>query len=138
MEKKLSLTDAEWSVMEQLWAAPGSTGRALTAALEQKTGFDSYWATDDTVRSATLTLLRRLVEKGAVRYEDSGSIRTFFPNITREHAAVRQTRDLLGRVYHGSLSMLVSAMTREEALPQKEIDELYALLNEMEAKKRRD
>ena len=47
-------------------------------------------------------------------------------------------RDLLGRVYHGSLSMLVSAMTREETLPQKEIDELYALLNEMEAKKRRD
>ena len=82
--------------------------------------------------------LRRLAEKGAVRYEDSGSIRTFFPNITREHAAVRQTRDLLGRVYHGSLSMLVSAMTREETLPQEEIDELYALLNEMEAKKRRD
>ena len=124
MEKKLSLTDAEWSVMEQLWAAPGSTGRALTAALEQKTG----WS-----RSTTLTLLRRLVEKGAVRYEDSGSVRTFFPSITRERAAVRQTRDLLGRVYHGSLSM-----TREEALPQKEIDELYALLNEMEAKKRRD
>ena len=70
MEKKLSLTDAEWSVMEQLWAAPGSTGRALTAALEQKTG----WS-----RSTTLTLLRRLAEKGAVRYEDSGSIRTFFP-----------------------------------------------------------
>ena len=56
MEKKLSLTDAEWSVMEQLWAAPGSTGRALTAALEQKTG----WS-----RSTTLTLLRRLAEKGA-------------------------------------------------------------------------
>ena len=37
MDKKLDLTDAEWSVMEQLWAAPGSTGRALTAALEQKT-----------------------------------------------------------------------------------------------------
>lgn len=54
MEKKLSLTDAEWSVMEQLWAAPGSTGRALTAALEQKTG----WS-----RSTTLTLLRRLVER---------------------------------------------------------------------------
>ena len=40
--------------------------------------------------------------------------------------------------YHGSLSMLVSAMTREETLPQEEIDELYALLNEMEAKNRRD
>lgn len=129
MEKKLDLTQAEWLLMEQLWTQSPQTGRELTCTMQAQTG----WS-----RSTTLTLLRRLVEKGAVRYEDSGSIRTFFPNITREHAAVRQTRDLLGRVYHGSLSMLVSAMTREETLPQEEIDELYALLNEMEAKKRRD
>ena len=129
MEKKLDLTQAEWLLMEKLWAQSPQTGRELTCAMQAQTG----WS-----RSTTLTLLRRLAEKGAVRYEESGSVRTFFPNITRERAAVRQTRDLLGRVYHGSLSMLVSAMTREEALPQEEIDELYALLNEMEAKKRRD
>lgn len=129
MEKKLDLTQAEWLLMEQLWTQSPQTGRELTCTMQAQTG----WS-----RSTTLTLLRRLAEKGAVRYEESGSVRTFFPNITRERAAVRQTRDLLGRVYHGSLSMLVSAMTREEALPQEEIDELYALLNEMEAKKRRD
>ena len=129
MEKKLDLTQAEWLLMEQLWTQSPQTGRELTCTMQAQTG----WS-----RSTTLTLLRRLAEKGAVRYEDSGSVRTFFPSITRERAAVRQTRDLLGRVYHGSLSMLVSAMTREEALPQEEIDELYALLNEMEAKKRRD
>ena len=109
-------------------------GAALGCSRQHRTGTDCGFGTENRL----VTLLRRLVEKGAVRYEDSGSIRTFFPNITREHAAVRQTRDLLGRVYHGSLSMLVSAMTREETLPQEEIDELYALLNEMEAKKRRD
>ena len=126
---RIDLTQAEWQLMEKLWDHAPQTGRELTEAMAAQTGWN---------RSTTLTLLRRLVEKGAVRYEDSGSVRTFFPSITREHAAVRQTRDLLGRVYHGSLSMLVSAMTREETLPQKEIDELYALLNEMEAKKRRD
>lgn len=129
MEKKLDLTQAEWLLMEQLWTQSPQTGRELTCTMQAQTG----WS-----RSTTLTLLRRLAEKGAVRYEDSGSVRTFFPAITRECAAVRQTRDLLGRVYHGSLSMLVSAMTREETLPQEEIDELYALLNEMEAKNRRD
>ena len=127
--EKFDLAPAEWNIMECLWERAPQTGRELTCTMQAQTG----WS-----RSTTLTLLRRLVEKGAVRYEDSGSVRTFFPSITREHAAVRQTRDLLGRVYHGSLSMLVSAMTREETLPQKEIDELYALLNEMEAKKRRD
>ena len=129
MAEQFRLTEAEWTLMEQLWATPGMTGRGLTDALRSGNG----WA-----RSTSLTLLRRLAEKGAVRYEDSGSVRTFFPAITRECAAVRQTRDLLGRVYHGSLSMLVSAMTREKTLPQEEIDELYALLNEMEAKNRRD
>ena len=68
---------------------------------------------------------------------DSGmrdGMHVYFPAVSREDAAARQTRDLLGRVYHGSLSLLVSAMTREETLSKAEIDELYAILDEMEAK----
>ena len=99
--------------------------RALTDALHAKTS----WA-----RSTTLTLLRRLTEKGAVRTEVRDGMHVYFPAVSREDAAARQTRDLLGRVYHGSLSLLVSAMTREEALSKAEIDELYAILDEMEAK----
>ena len=60
MPRNIDLTEAEWTLMEQLWGAPGQTGRALTDALHAKTS----WA-----RSTTLTLLRRLTEKGAVRTE---------------------------------------------------------------------
>ena len=125
MPRNIDLTEAEWTLMEQLWAAPGLTGRALTEALHKQTG----WA-----RSTTLTLLRRLTEKGAVRTEEQDGVHAYVPALSREDAAVSQTRDLLGRVYHGSLSLLVSAMTREEALSKAEIDELYAILDEMEAK----
>ena len=125
MPRNIDLTEAEWTLMEQLWGAPGQTGRALTEALHAKTS----WA-----RSTTLTLLRRLTEKGAVRTEVRDGMHVYFPAVSREDAAVRQTRDLLGRVYHGSLSLLVSAMTREETLSKAEIDELYAILDEMEAK----
>ena len=125
MKHATDLTEAEWSLMEQLWGAPGQTGRALTDALHAKTS----WA-----RSTTLTLLRRLTEKGAVRTEEQDGVHAYFPALSREDAAVSQTRDLLGRVYHGSLSLLVSAMTRKEALSKAEIDELYAILDEMEAK----
>ena len=79
-------------------------------------------------------LTRRLTEKGAVRTEVRDGMHVYFPAVSREDAAARQTRDLLGRVYHGSLSLLVSAMTREEILSKAEIDELYAILDEMEAK----
>ena len=125
MKHATDLTEAEWTLMEQLWSSPGTTGRFLTEALQKTTG----WS-----RSTTLTLLRRLTEKGAVRAEEQDGINTYFPVLSREDAAVSQTRDLLGRVYHGSLSLLVSAMTREEALSKAEIDELHAILDEMEAK----
>ena len=129
MEKKLDLTQAEWLLMEKLWAQSPQTGRELTCAMQAQTG----WS-----RSTTLTLLRRLTEKGAVCCDAQGKTNVFLPAVARAEAAAQQTHDLLGRVYHGSLSLLVSAMTQQQALPQAEIDELYALLHEMEEKQHHD
>ena len=129
MEKKLDLTQAEWLLMEQLWTQSPQTGRELTCTMQAQTG----WS-----RSTTLTLLRRLTEKGAVRCDAQGKTNVFLPAVARADAAAQQTRDLLGRVYHGSLSLLVSDMAQQQALTQAEIDELYALLHDMEEKQRHD
>lgn len=120
------LTPAEWKVMECLWAQSPRTGREITDWLEAGTG----WS-----RSTTLTLLQRLEAKGAV---ESGSgadgKKAFRPLLRREDAAQRETESFLGRVYKGSLSLMVSALTKKQALSRAEIDELYALLREMEEK----
>ena len=129
MAEQFRLTEAEWTLMEQLWVTPGMTGRGLTDALRSGNG----WA-----RSTTLTLLRRLAEKGAVRIEEQGGRQHYFPVVSREDAAARQTRDLLGRLYHGSLSNLVSTMTQEEKLSRTEIEELYAILDGLEENNRHD
>ena len=129
MAEQFRLTEAEWALMEQLWVTPGMTGRGLTDALRSGNG----WA-----RSTTLTLLRRLAEKGAVRSEEQGGRQHFFPVVSREDVAARQTRDLLGRLYHGSLSNLVSTMTQEEKLSRTEIAELYAILDGLEENNRHD
>lgn len=120
----ISLTTAEWSVMECLWKHSPLTGREAAEQLKQKMGW---------TRSTTLTLLRRLEDKGAIAGDSEGSLKTFRPLLQRDDAALRETEDLLERVYHGSLSLMVSAMTRKQALSQREIDELYAILREMEA-----
>ena len=57
------------------------------------------------------------------------------PLLRREEAALRETESFLSRVYHGSLSMMVSTLSQKQPLSQKEIDELYALLKEAEVKK---
>lgn len=56
-ESHISLTQAEWSVMECLWEAGPLTGRKVTQHMEQQNG----WS-----RSTTLTLLSRLEHKGAI------------------------------------------------------------------------
>lgn len=124
-EKNLTLTEAEWTVMECLWEKSPRTGRETVAWLERKMG----WS-----RSTTLTMLRRLEAKGAVAGDTEGELKTFRPLIAREEVAIRETENLLDRVYKGSLSLLVSNLTKKQTLPQKEIDELYAILREMEEK----
>ena len=121
--KYIALTEAEWTVMECLWEKSPRTGRETVVWLDQKMGW---------TRSTTLTMLRRLEAKGAVAGDAEGEIKTFRPLIAREEVAVRETENLLDRAYKGSLSLLVSSLTRKQSLPQKEIDELYAILREME------
>ncbi len=121
-QKNINLTEAEWSVMECLWEESPLTGRQMTDYMEQKMGWN---------RSTTLTLLRRLEEKGAVASDSQGVKKLFYPNVAREDAVHQETESFLERVYGGSVSLLVSAMTKKQALSKSEIDELYAMLKEL-------
>ena len=126
MEKdSVSLSDAEWKVMEELWNCKSATGRELCEQMDHRCGWN---------RSTTLTLLRRMEAKGAVESAQEGSVKVFRPLLRREEAALRETESFLSRVYQGSLSMMVSTLSRKQALSRKEIDELYAFLREAEVK----
>lgn len=123
------LTAAEWNVMECLWEKAPRTGREAVEYLTKTVG----WS-----RSTTLTLLRRMSAKGIVHcYEENGML-TFSPLIKREDAELRATSSFLNRVYRGSVGMMLSAMTKKQALTQAELDELRALLNEMEEAQKDD
>lgn len=122
-ENRINLTSAEWNVMECLWETGGMTGREATVVLEER----MEWS-----RSTTLTLLRRLEEKGAVTSESKETKKIYQPIISRDEAALQETESFLERVYNGSVSMMLSAMTKKRALSKDEIDELYAMLKDME------
>lgn len=123
-ENRISLTQAEWSVMECLWEAGPLTGREVVQSMEKSCG----WS-----RSTTLTLLSRLENKGALKSvpAEKGP-KVFTPVLRREDAALGETKDFLDRVYQGSLSLMVSALTKKQALSREELDELYELLKGLE------
>ncbi len=126
-ENHISLTQAEWSVMECLWEAGPLTGREVTQYMEKHCG----WS-----RSTTLTLLSRLEHKGAVESvtAESGP-KVFSPLLGREDAALRETEDFLSRVYQGSLSLMVSSLTKKQALSREDLDQLHELLKGLEEEK---
>ena len=123
VKNEISLTAAEWHLMECLWEHHPRTGREAVDYMSASVGW---------TRSTTLTMLRRMTDKGLIRCDESGSMKSYIPLIQREEAAIQETEDFLGRVYHGSLSLMLSAMTEKAALSQSEIDELYNILKKAE------
>lgn len=117
------LTPTEWNLMECLWEHSPRTGREAAEYMAKSVG----WS-----RSTTLTMLRRMTEKGVIDCAEEGDVKTYAPLIHREEAALRETESFLDRVYQGSVSTLMSAITRKQKLSAAEIEELYQILRQAE------
>ena len=118
-----NLTPNEWYVMECLWEKSNCTGREAVEYLQKAVG----WS-----RSTTLTMLRRMTEKGFILCKEDNGLLVYSPLLDRESATHKETNSFLSRVYHGSIGMMLSAMTQKQGLSQQEIDQLYAILKEAE------
>ena len=124
-----NLTPTEWHLMECLWEHAPRTGREAAEYMAASQG----WS-----RSTTLTLLRRMTAKGFIDcYEEKG-VHVYAPLLERSDAAVRETDSFLSRVYRGSVSTLLSAVTQRQSLTKQEIDELYDIIRRAEEVQRHD
>jgi len=123
MNAELQLTPSEWQLMECLWESDPRTGRECVEYLQRSVG----WS-----RSTTLTMLRRMTEKNMIRCLHDGDIMQYEPLIRREDAVQQETEHFLHRVYHDSVSLLMSAITQKQQLSKEEIEELYAILEQAE------
>lgn len=118
-KKEIILQQSERYIMEKLWENTPMTIMQLFHALE----VDPGWS-----KSTVNTLLSRMVDKGIVYYEEGGKARQYYPAVTREDADVAETKNLLQRIYRGSVGMMVNTMIKKNALSQEEMEELYRIL----------
>lgn len=116
--KTTSLSDSEWKLMNRLWEQP-MTIMELTAALREETG----WG-----KNTVITMLSRLEAKGAVRCERLDRAKRYYPALARKDAAKAETENFLGKVYGGSLGLMMSAMAESRSLTEADIAELSAIL----------
>ena len=116
---KISLSNMEWKLMNQLWSGAPMTLMQLTRALEADTGWTKH---------TIITMLTRLESKGAVRWEQGGRARQYYPVITAQEARREETAGFLDRVYGGKLGLMMSALVEDKALTKEDIRELAEIL----------
>ena len=116
---KINLSDSEWKLMNRLWDHSPMTIMELTAALREDTGW---------TKNTIITMLARLEAKGAVRHEEGVRAKQYYPCLVREDAAQAETESFLGKVYGGSLGLMMSALVDSRKLTEADIAELSAIL----------
>ena len=119
----VNLSDGEWKIMNVLWERESATITELTAVLQEDTGWDKH---------IIITMLNRMVKKGAVAFRVNGRAKQFYPLLLRSEVSIRETKGFLNKVYRGSIGMMVNAMVADKALTKEDIEELYRILEEAE------
>lgn len=118
MEK---LFDSELKVMEPLWDDGPQTAGALAKCLAQRCGWN---------RNTTYTVIKKLVDKGAVSRSDPGFVCT--PLITRAEVQRLETDHLISRLFGGSPAQFLSAFLSEQDLTPAEARALREFIDQME------
>ncbi len=122
------LSEAEWHVLESLWAESPKVGSQIVADMERRKG----WS-----RSTTLTMLRRMTDKGLISCDDSGKMKTYASLVLKDEAVKKETESFLNRVYQGSVSMLLNSFVKKQKLSAGEIKELREILDQAEERNER-
>lgn len=111
-------------IMQVLWGKKSATARQITEEL-------NHLAQDDPIAHSTVqTLLRGLMEKGAVTHKTAGRAFVFEPSVAEDKVRKSATRDLLKRVFDGNAGDLVSYLLKNEKVSSQELDEIKKLINE--------
>jgi len=122
------ISDAEWLVMKVLWADAPQTAMDVVSALEAST---------DWKPKTVMTLLNRLVKKGAVGYKKVGRAHHFSPLVKEGDCLRSEGQTFLSRFFDGSMIPMVAHFLKNESLSKKEISDLRRLLDEKEKQGRR-
>jgi BlaI family transcriptional regulator, penicillinase repressor len=113
------ISSAEHEIMEVLWRES-----PLTAAeVSDRVPAEKDWS----IRTVK-TLLSRLLAKGVLVHEEEGRRYLYRPAVAREDYVASESRRLLDRLFGGRLTPLVAQLAERDALSQRDIAEIEALL----------
>lgn len=121
------LPDAELELMMLIWDSEGPVSRM---EIEERMG-----GKRDVTPSTTLTLLSRLEERGFVSKTKNGKINYYEALVQKEPYLKETGRNILQKMFGGSLSNFAAALYMGEELSEKDVAELQRFIEEKTGRK---
>lgn len=120
----MKISEAESKVLEVFWSA-GAPLRAeeVVAAMHN----DREWSAG-TIR----TFLTRLVKKKALRARPDGRRYLYEALIPREDYVLKQSRELIDRLFGGRIAPFITQFSERQRLSRKDIEELKQLIERLD------
>lgn len=115
----IPLTEAEWKIMLRLWEHHPQTMMEITRSLQAETGWTKH---------TVITMLKRMNAKGTVLIDETGPVKLYSPAVSRDRVAREQTQTLLGRLFGGRPSVLVSELIEQGQIDEDELEALRSIL----------
>ncbi len=122
MNAMKKLPDAEFEIMKVVWA---NDPPMTTPVIMEQLGREKEWKIQTVV-----SLMLRLTERGFLRSEKHGKERTYYALINKEDYLKFETGNFIQRFHDSSFLNLVNTLYTDEALSDKDLDELLRWVQE--------
>lgn len=114
------ISEAEYEVMKIVWKYAPINTNEITEKLLKTTAWSP---------KTIQTLIKRLVNKGALTYEKQGRIFVYTPIVRENEYITQESRSFLKRFYGGDITAMLSAYLENDRLSDSEIEHLRSLLS---------
>lgn len=115
------ISEAEFEVMKIVWKYAPINTNEITERLTRTT----TWG-PKTIQ----TLIKRLVNKGALTYEKQSRVFVYTPLVKEDEYISQESHSFLKRYYGGDVTAMVSSFLEHEKLSSDDIASLLALLSQ--------
>ena len=113
---ELRLHEGELNIMELLWSNKELAAKDISKIIKEYLGWE---------KNTTYTVIKRLIDKGAVQRTDPGFICSAL--VSQRSVREIETKRLIDQFYNGSLQTFISEYLKNQSLSAGDIAELQKL-----------
>lgn len=125
MAAAVTISDAEWQVMNVVWQDQPVEAQQVVDQLAQANGWSA---------ATVKTMLHRLIRKGALAFQQDGKRYLYRASVRRADCVRQASRSFLDRVFGGAAAPALMHLVKTSKLTDEEVAELRRLLSQKETK----